>query len=163
MSEQCPVCGAKLNAAGLCPYCLATPADEPQAQPNKATVDRQWLKRMADAEPQHGLTAGGHEPPQAAVRAAKILVEKAYPHYVNDHPTNKTWIKEQTLDFARIIANEYEGVREALELFVRWDDEEKNAKPYAEDNGQGFYRRANMCRDAFKLAKAALARLDGGG
>jgi len=39
---------------------------------------------------------------------------------------------------------------------IAWDDAETNAKPFTDDSGQAFYRRADLCREAFKALRAAL-------
>ena len=57
-------------------------------------------------------------------------------------------IKELEAENARL--------REAGELMIAWDDAETNAKPFTDDSGQAFYRRADLCREAFKALRAAL-------
>lgn len=45
---------------------------------------------------------------------------------------------------------------EACLAMIAWDDAEKNAKPFDEDGGAGFYQRIGMCQDAFNAAREAI-------
>lgn len=51
---------------------------------------------------------------------------------------------------------------EACQAMAAWDHAEKNAKPYDEDGGKGFYERMAMCAEAFDKARAAIAKATGG-
>lgn len=46
---------------------------------------------------------------------------------------------------------------EACEKMIEWDDAEKAAKPFVDDNGAAFYHRMELCGQAFDMARAALA------
>lgn len=49
---------------------------------------------------------------------------------------------------------------EACRAMIEWDDAEKSAKPFDEDQGKGFYYRMELCAEAFNKARAAIAKAE---
>lgn len=47
---------------------------------------------------------------------------------------------------------------DACQAMIRWDDAEKNARPFDEDFGKGFYDRMDMCAEAFAKAREAITK-----
>lgn len=58
---------------------------------------------------------------------------------------------------ARLIAAAPE-LYEAVAAMIAWDDAEKAARPFDEDAGRAFYRRMDLCAEAFEKARDALAK-----
>lgn len=58
--------------------------------------------------------------------------------------------------------NTHSGLLEACRAIVAWDEAEKNARAYEEDNGKAYWQRIAMCADAFDKAREALAKALGG-
>jgi hypothetical protein len=58
---------------------------------------------------------------------------------------------------ARLIASAPE-LLEACMAMVAWDEAEKMAKPYDDDNGADWRQRLALCAEAFDKARAAIAK-----
>jgi hypothetical protein len=56
--------------------------------------------------------------------------------------------------------NAHEELVAACQAFLEWDKAENDARPFTEDNGAAFYRRATQCCMAFDLARAALKKAE---
>jgi len=68
----------------------------------------------------------------------------------------------ETLRADRLLAADtLEALLAACLRMVEWDEAEKAAKPFADDNGAAFYERMRMCRESFDLARAAIAKAEG--
>lgn len=61
---------------------------------------------------------------------------------------------------ARLIAAAPELLDACLAM-IAWDDAEKGARPYEEDNGKGWRERLELCAASFEKARSAVAKAEG--